>query len=66
MRPTDRKQFLANIVDRYVRGGMDRRSFLRATAKLGLGAARSGWLRTCRLRVAASSRPRRPRTSVVA
>jgi multiple sugar transport system substrate-binding protein len=42
MRPTDRKQFLANIVDRYVRGGMDRRSFLRATAKLGLGAGAVG------------------------
>jgi multiple sugar transport system substrate-binding protein len=42
MRPTDRKQFLANVVDRYVRGGMDRRSFLRATAKLGLGAGALG------------------------
>lgn len=42
MRPTDRKLFLANVVDRYVRGGMDRRSFLRASAKLGMGAGALG------------------------
>ena len=37
MTPDDRKQYLASVVDRYVRGRMDRRSVLRAAGKLGLG-----------------------------
>ena len=39
---SDRKQYLASVVDRYVRGGMDRRAFLRAAGKLGLGAGALG------------------------
>lgn len=42
MRPTDRKLHLASVVDRYVRGKMDRRSFLRNATKLGLGAGALG------------------------
>ncbi|MDZ5700130.1 ABC transporter substrate-binding protein [Chelativorans sp. M5D2P16] len=42
MRPSDRKLFLASIADRYARGGMDRRAFLRSAAKLGLGAGALG------------------------
>lgn len=38
MNPSDRKLWLANVADRYARGQMDRRSFLRAAGKLGLGA----------------------------
>ena len=38
MNPVDRKLWLANVADRYARGKMDRRSFLRASAKLGLSA----------------------------
>ena len=38
MNLNDKKLWRASIVDRYVRGQMDRRSFLRASAKLGLGA----------------------------
>ena len=38
MNPNERKFWLASVCDRYARGRMDRRSFLRATAKLGLGA----------------------------
>lgn len=38
MNPVDRKLWLANVADRYARGTMDRRSFLRASAKLGLSA----------------------------
>src|SRR5215210_8633468 len=42
MRDSDRKQYLASIVDRYVKGQMDRRSFLRSAAHLGLGAGALG------------------------
>lgn len=42
MRDSDRKLYLASIVDRYVKGRMDRRSFLRAAAHLGLGAGALG------------------------
>ena len=42
MRPADRKFWLANVTDRYVRGQMDRRTFLRAASRLGLGAAALG------------------------
>jgi multiple sugar transport system substrate-binding protein len=42
MRIGDIKHFLALAVDRYVRCGMDRRSFLWATAKLGLGGGALG------------------------
>ncbi|MEM9220972.1 MAG: extracellular solute-binding protein [Pseudomonadota bacterium] len=38
MNPHDRKLWLASLADRFARGQMDRRSFLRASAKLGLGA----------------------------
>ena len=38
MNPIDRKLYLASITDRYVKGKMGRRSFLRAAGKLGLGA----------------------------
>ncbi|MEM8852827.1 MAG: extracellular solute-binding protein, partial [Pseudomonadota bacterium] len=38
MNPSDRKLWLANVADRYARGQMDRRSFLRSAGKLGLGA----------------------------
>lgn len=34
----DRKLYLASVVERYVRGKMDRRTFLRAAGKLGLSA----------------------------
>lgn len=42
MRDSDRKQYLASVVDRYVKGQMDRRSFLRSAAHLGLGAGALG------------------------
>lgn len=42
MNPVDRKLWLASITDRYVRGGMDRRTFLRSAAKLGLGVGALG------------------------
>jgi multiple sugar transport system substrate-binding protein len=38
MKDSDRKLFRAKIVDDYVRGRMDRRSFLRGASALGLGA----------------------------
>jgi len=38
MNPIDRKIWLASVTDRFVKGQMDRRSFLRAAGKLGLGA----------------------------
>jgi multiple sugar transport system substrate-binding protein len=42
MRESDRKLYLAAVTDRYVRGQLDRRSFLRAASKLGLGAGALG------------------------
>jgi multiple sugar transport system substrate-binding protein len=42
MKDSDRKFYLANVTDRFVRGEMDRRSFLRAAGKLGLGATALG------------------------
>lgn len=42
MNPIDKKLYLASITDRYVKGKMDRRSFLRAAGKLGLGAGALG------------------------
>ncbi|TCQ22938.1 ABC transporter substrate-binding protein [Rhizobium sp. PP-CC-3G-465] len=42
MKDSDRKSYLASVTDRFVRGQMDRRAFLRATSKLGLGAAALG------------------------
>ena len=38
MNHRDRQQFLASVADRYARGRMPRRDFLRAASKLGLGA----------------------------
>lgn len=38
----DRKRHLASVTDRFVRGQMDRRTFLRAAGKLGLGAGALG------------------------
>lgn len=38
----DRKLWLASVADRYARGQMDRRTFLRAASKLGLGAGALG------------------------
>ena len=38
MKDSDRKLFRAKIVDDYVRGRMDRRSFLKGASALGLGA----------------------------
>ncbi len=42
MRDQDRKQYLANITDRYVRRQMDRRDFIRAAGQLGLGLGAFG------------------------
>ena len=42
MRESDRKLYLASITDRYVRGEMSRRRFLRAAGKLGVGAGALG------------------------
>ena len=39
---TDRKRYLASVTDRFVRGQMDRRTFLRTAGKLGLGAGALG------------------------
>ncbi len=38
----NRKRHLASLTDRYVRGRMDRRTFLRGAAKLGLGVGALG------------------------
>lgn len=38
----NRKHYLASLTDRYVRRQMDRRTFLRSAAKLGLGAGALG------------------------
>jgi len=40
----NRKRYLADITDRYVRGKMDRRTFLRSAGKLGLGVGAMGAL----------------------
>lgn len=42
MKESDRKLYLSSVTDRFVRGEMDRRSFLRTAGKLGLGAAALG------------------------
>ena len=42
MRESDRKLYLASVTDRYVRGEMSRRRFLRAAGKLGIGAGALG------------------------
>lgn len=42
MKDQDRKRFLASVTDRFVSGQMGRRDFLRASAKLGLGAGALG------------------------
>ncbi|WP_299390768.1 ABC transporter substrate-binding protein [Pelagibius sp.] len=42
MRESDRKLYLASVTDRYVRGDLSRRKFLRAASKLGLGAGALG------------------------
>ncbi|WP_086997348.1 ABC transporter substrate-binding protein [Rhizobium sullae] len=42
MNERDRKSYLAAVTDRFVRGGMDRREFLRVAGKLGLGATALG------------------------
>jgi multiple sugar transport system substrate-binding protein len=42
MNEHDRKAYLASVTDRFVRGEMDRRSFLRTASKLGLGATALG------------------------
>ena len=42
VRPRDHKRHLASVTDRFVRGRMDRRTFLRAAGKLGLGAGALG------------------------
>ncbi len=42
MKEKDRKSYLATITDRFVSGQMDRRSFLSAASKLGLGATALG------------------------
>ncbi|MGF1475740.1 MAG: ABC transporter substrate-binding protein [Geminicoccaceae bacterium] len=39
MRDTDKKLYLARAADAYARGQIDRRKFLRAAGKLGLGAS---------------------------
>jgi multiple sugar transport system substrate-binding protein len=38
----NRKRYLASVTDRFVKGQMDRRTFLRAAGKLGLGAGALG------------------------
>lgn len=38
----NRKRYLASVTDRFVRGQMDRRTFLRTAGKLGLGAGALG------------------------
>ena len=42
MKEKDRKFYLASVTDRFVRGQIDRRSFLRAAGTLGLGATALG------------------------
>lgn len=42
MRDSDRKLYLASVTDRYVRGELSRRNFLRDAGKLGLGAGALG------------------------
>ena len=42
MRDWQRKNFLASVTDRYARGGMDRRTFLRSTAQLGISVGAMG------------------------
>jgi multiple sugar transport system substrate-binding protein len=42
MRDHDKKLWRASLVDRYVKGQMDRRSFLRAAGQLGLGLGAFG------------------------
>ncbi|MEM6945078.1 MAG: twin-arginine translocation signal domain-containing protein, partial [Pseudomonadota bacterium] len=42
MRDFDRKQYMARTVDRYVRGQISRRDFLRTSGQLGLGAGALG------------------------
>ncbi|WP_307960591.1 twin-arginine translocation signal domain-containing protein [Sinorhizobium medicae] len=42
MKEKDRKFYLASVTDRFVRGQMDRRSFLRTAGTLGLGATALG------------------------
>ena len=37
MRDQDRKRYLADLTDRYVKRHMGRRDFMRAAGKLGLG-----------------------------
>jgi multiple sugar transport system substrate-binding protein len=42
MKETDRKRYLASVTDRFVKGRMARRDFLRAASQLGLGAGAFG------------------------
>ena len=42
MKDSDRKRYAAQVVDRYVKGRMKRRDFLRTAGQLGLGAAALG------------------------
>lgn len=42
MRDNDRKQHLASLTDRYIRGKVSRRKFLKTAGQLGLGAAALG------------------------
>lgn len=42
MQEKDRKFYLANLTDRFVKGQIDRRAFLRSAGKLGLGATALG------------------------
>ena len=42
MRDSDKKHYLAKVVDDYVRGRVSRRTFLSTSAQLGLGAAALG------------------------
>ncbi|WP_114391447.1 ABC transporter substrate-binding protein [Notoacmeibacter marinus] len=58
MRDSDRKFYRAKIVDDYVRGRLDRRSFLKAASALGLGAGLFGTgMARPRLSFAASGTP---------
>ena len=44
MRDQDRKRYLADLADRYVKRRIGRRDFMRAAGQLGLGLqARSAW-----------------------
>ena len=42
MKDKQRKEYLASLTDRLVRGRMERRDFLHAAGKLGLGAGALG------------------------